>query len=502
MSKTSGVLKLMGAKGGLLAIQIFSVPLYYRVLGATDYGVILYIEALRIWLETLDLNTGSGALQRISSAFGRGDDERAWLLHRSALFIFLIAGFVGLVIFTLVGTQLTIPNFSGSREVTIMLFAFAGSRSLFEFVRRGIETTLIAKERFGNVALVSSVIPTSCTLFNIALVWTFQTNIALSAGMALEGLLSLTATLWLVKKREKTFPLKPAFNIPCIQEILSLSLKSFVGNTMTRIGQTADKLIIANVLGPQAVAFYSTATRIPQVFNDLLIRTHDAILPELVRAGSEGAAKLARVCERNHRIICTAGVSSILILCAASTPALKIWLPRQDIPFGGQVAFLMGIYYSVELLYGNFTKAALAVRMQHYIIPFSAFNALMTCANTAWVSRAGNLGAVALMNVVIGTVQFVPMVFYLRRYVIKELDVKLVLLTTMKVYGVGLVFGGGLYMALSQPWAITWKWLSIWTAPAVSLIVLTILLRSRFGLAPTWLLNRFPRFAKIVAPAN
>lgn len=489
--RTGGIAVLVGGRFAWLLLQVVSIAAYVRVLGPEAYGIAIAVALYRGYMKLLDFEIPGGALQRLSTAF-RSDEGRAWRIFRTTLTMQGLVALVGAAIL-LLGPSLA-PLSAESRAYPYLgaMFVFAAIQHATDTLSSTLNIPLLARERFHVLARFDSILPMVFTVLMVISVVIFRTPLALAIGTAAESLAGLLLKVALYRKTEPREALSPTFEPELAREVFGVGWRVYVTNFSSRIGSTADKLIIEHVVGPDALAIYNTACRIPQVMLETFTRMSEAITPNMAAVAAHEPLAFSSLLRRNALVVATVASAGIIAFGGVGTPLFQALFRRSD-PSVGLVVLLMALYYGLEQHYSTYTRGFFAQNKITWMIPFTVWNTTVTLLLTAPIARAYGLGGVAAMNLVIDLAQFVPITWITVRIVAPGLEVKPLLFRSGAILGTGFVIAL-FFFALTRgvPLGVSsFAWVPVAWIPGA--LTLSVLLASGIGLMPDALWKRLPR---------
>jgi len=248
---------------------LISVPLTIHYLGTERYGLWMTISSVIVLLGFADLGMGNGLVTAVAEAHGH-DDRQAAQQAVSSTFFFLsaIAVLVLTTFFILypfvswsrifnVTSDLAMRESGPAMTVFILCFALNLPLGVVQRVQMGYQ------EGYLNSLWQSA----GSVLGLLALLLAVQVNAGLPwLVLALAGAPVLAAGLnWLVEFGKRRMWLMPAvhrFLWSAGKAILSNGLLFFVLSVLYLVGIASDNLIIAQVLGAEAVASYAVTQKL------------------------------------------------------------------------------------------------------------------------------------------------------------------------------------------------------------------------------------------------
>lgn len=247
------------------AVGLLTTPLLVRLLGAEDFGLWLLIMSLEFYSGALDLGLTTALTKHLATRLGAGDKAGAARLAATALCIYLaLAGLVGLAYFGLSGWipdlfNLT-PDQARRARLVLMILSLPVAAS---FLARAGEAVLLACERHHYLGLVE-IVGNLLRLGMIAALFALKGNLLwLAAGYALVSLgIYLLTGLGAWRAGRTWLVLLPRWRggeARRLWDYVRQFALAIVGEVM-RNHSTA--MILANLIGPLAVASFGVGSRI------------------------------------------------------------------------------------------------------------------------------------------------------------------------------------------------------------------------------------------------
>lgn len=254
----------MVAKGASGLTLIVSIPLTLHYLGPEEFGLWVMIASFRGLLQFADLGVGNGLLNAISEASGREDSDSACRCVSSAFFTLLGIAVLVVAVFALLyplvpwARVFNLHSEGAIREAGPTAFAFVVVLVLnlpldtVQRVQMGYQQgylTLLWKAAGSIMSLGGLLLAIHA---RSGLVWLV---LGVSGGQLLSVLLNWIAEFgvsspWLVPRWSR-------WNSTCAWNILGTGILFLILQLVCSVAFASDNLIIAQELGPQAVAQYA-----------------------------------------------------------------------------------------------------------------------------------------------------------------------------------------------------------------------------------------------------
>lgn len=352
------VLSSLAMRGVSMATAIITTPLTLRYLGADRFGLWMTISSITALMSFADFGIGSGLLNAVSRADGQNNREAAQKAVSSAFFLLALIAALLVVSFAIVYSWIpwrhvfNLSRAADAREashgVAVLLACIAASLPLGT-VRRvqlgfqeGFESNLW--QASANVATVVGVV--WAALAEVSLPWL----ILASSGIPV----IVTLLNWLVQfgaRRRWLIPRAAHFDFVIGRSILRAGGIFAVLQLVAFVGFFSDNFVIAQILGPGAVAPYAIMYKLfSAIFVVQFIIT--PLWPALNEAIARGDHAQARHMFVRATFICLgAGAVIASLLVGLGRPVVALWVGRHFVPqwslllgFGGWT--LIASYYA------------------------------------------------------------------------------------------------------------------------------------------------------------
>lgn len=413
------------AKVAAVAAMLISVPLTLDYLGLERFGLWMAISAVISMLGFADFGLGNGILNAISHASGRNDDVT---IHRSVSNgIIMLAAIGGLILLIFLAVYRHVPwpsvfNVSSATAalesgpvVLVLVLCFIATLPLgtTQKIQLGLQQGYWANlwEAAGSVLGLLGIIV--AIQLQASLQW-----IALSmAGVPL--IFRAINTLVFFGYQEKT--LRPSFghlDFGVIRRLMRTGFLFFVLQLAVIVGFQSDNIIIARILGVEAVAGYDVALKLatlPAMFIGLVVV---AQWPAYGEASTRGDSEwIRRTFIKTVRLSLLFAVPFAVILIAWGDTLIRIWAGPEVVP---STALLIGMAtWSILLVLGSVFSALLNGL---HVVKFQAIAALLMATANVLLSIY-LVGKIGVLGAIVGTVSaytifsLFPCWYYIRHHV-------------------------------------------------------------------------------------
>jgi O-antigen/teichoic acid export membrane protein len=415
--RRAAVAMLVGgyANIGLITIQGFViVPLTLHAVGANLYGAWLGSGNIIGWLGILELGTASIMIQRIASAYGRGDKVTA----SDYFWTGLVAQCVLVLIFS-ASAILVAPYFpawmgiTGTDAQTLQwCFVIAAAANGLSIINNGVAGFAQALQRtlFMNIASFAS----TCVGF------------AVTAGMLLTGWglwsipigLTIRNTSLLAANSYHAFILHQSYiavpvhvSVAVIKDFYGLAGPALMANLGNAAMGKSDVAMVAIIISPAAATVYALTKRAAEVVMMLLDRTGAAVFGGF--AHLVGERNRARANLVFHEVIhkqISAAVIMLSTFLAFNQSFVRLWVGEQQ--FGGALlSELVGagtVFASVSGTLGYLYGATGKIAQGAYVILVEAIvRFLLMVALLVTVGMMGPPIAAVTTSLVSGLIYYI-----------------------------------------------------------------------------------------------
>ena len=328
------VLLALIAKGVALGVNLISIPLTVQYLGPERFGMWATVTGLIAMMSFSDFGLGNGLLNVISEAYGNGDRNSARTYVSSGFFFLLgVALLFGTAFFSAyrfipwhalfnVSSTQAIQESAPAVAAFVACFLIALPINSVERIRLGYQE--------GFVNSIWTIVGNLIALGGLFTVIKFQGGLgvlvlALLGGpllaKALNGLyLTFYTHPWL-------FP-KPAYVKPAaLKKLLRLGGLFFFLQLAAAVGYQSDNIVIAQILGAEAVAEYAIPAKLFSIVSILGGVALAALWPAYAEATSQkDFVWVRKALNKSLLITFMAYTVPVLILTTFGRQILNLWV--------------------------------------------------------------------------------------------------------------------------------------------------------------------------------
>lgn len=346
----------MTGNGLLFAIGIVSVPITVGYLGIERYGAWMTMSSLVAALTVADLGIGNGLLAALARAHGQDDEEEARKLVSTS---FVLLGLIGILLGFAFAVAYPFIPWGRIYNVSPGVAAEAGPASALLLacflcsLPLGISTRVQAAYQEGYAASIAGIIGAGSGFLFLLLAIHLRASLAwLVLALGSVQLLSSIAAavhLWGLKRRWIR-PRLQLFGMATARRLLALGSVFVLLQVAGAVAFTSDNIVVAQTLGPQAVAVYSVASRLSAVFAGILQLFLMPLWPAYTEAISRGDLRWARsTLSRSLVVTAVISVAGACGLVLLGRPVIRAWVGAGLVPEQGLLLALGGLMVTVAV---------------------------------------------------------------------------------------------------------------------------------------------------------
>lgn len=380
-----------------------SIPLTLHYLGAERFGLWMTISSVVALLSFADLGIGNGLLNAISEANGRDDLKAIRCYLSSALAILSgIAGLILLVFYIMihpfvpwddffnVKSPLAIEEASAAIAVFVLCFALNIPAGIIQRVQLGLQMGFVSNlwQAAGSILGLISILVV--IYFEMGLPW-------LVGGIAGAPIVAAFLNGLYFFSRVKP-EIKPGFALICrsaMKKVAHTGLLFLVLQISISVAYASDNVVIARILGAEAVAQYAVPEKMFSVIPILLGMALAPLWPAYGEAMSRGDSQwIKKIFKKSLFLALSFSSISVIILIFSGHTLLSLWVGR-DIhpPFLLLLGFgLWKVCEACGVALAMLLNGANIIRIQ--VILSSLFATISIFLKTLLIEKIGIAGAV------------------------------------------------------------------------------------------------------------
>ena len=413
------------AKGSALAAMLISVPLTLGYLGPERFGLWMTVAAVIAMLGFADFGLGNGILNAVSHDSGRNDfrgihqSVSNGMIMLAAIGILILAVFLAIYPFVpwpaVFNVDTELAALESGPVVLVLVVCFIATLPLAatQKIQLGLQQGYWGNlwEAVGSIAgLIGIVVATS---LEAGLPW-----IALAMAGAPVVFRALNTLVFFAFQETALRPRLAHFDLNAIRRLIRAGILFFSLQLAVVVGFQSDNIIIARILGVEAVAGYDIALKLstlPAVFIGLVVV---AQWPAYGEAWTRGdSAWIRRTFVRTLRLSLLFAVPFGVILLIWGDTIIRIWAGPEVVP---SIGLLIGIsVWSVLLVLGNVIAALLNGL---HVVKFQAINALLMATANILISIY-LVNQIGVAGAILGTISayaiftLLPSWYYISRHI-------------------------------------------------------------------------------------
>lgn len=465
MTNTRNVVPLVAARVVTLGLQIASIRTYVRVLGDDAYAVFVYFTAIMGYVLLVDLGILSALQRELLEVYAK--DER-WAIRRTIkdgakmLALSLVAGWG---VYAVLAVVLKLP-FSETVRVSMPLMAlFGGVHLLGNLTFLFLNAVLAGAARFRRLGVSLLAGGAAAPALGIVGAYVSRSPQGVVAGTSIGFCLAaltafvLAAPIWKQAPHGHEAP-------PRTRSILQTGIRGFASRVSAQFGTSIDRILIGNTV-PTVLTPYALCYQVAQLLQELLVPVYQTMFPEISRAMVKGPKELSIAVERTVLIGVSFASSMILVGSAYGDPILRLWVSK-EVEYALWTTLLLGVYRSADFLNNIIGIAHFSAARMDRLIPYTATNATLTIALTAFAVRGWGIVGVGVMNAAISTLILVPLLYGVKRRYAPDLALRRLFAKSVGMVAVAGVFVGlvgwgttfvdstreSLWLCLTAPFAV------------------------------------------------
>jgi O-antigen/teichoic acid export membrane protein len=406
-----------------MGLSLLTVPLTLNYLGPERYGMWLTISSMIALLSFTDLGIGNGLLNAVTRTLARGEFEAGRRQISSAVVMLSLLAVLLAGIFVLSSPIISWAHVLAVSSPLATSEAGPAVSAWLACFLIGLPIGVVAQVRIARqesyivhvTAAIGNVVAVGALLLVII---TRQGVPSLVVAMAGPPLVAAAVNGILLFRRDAP-SLRPSISLanPGVGfELLRTGFLFFVLQIAIAAAFTSDTLIVAQLVGPEAVAEYGVAFRLFMIPAGIVAIALSPLWPAYGEAILRGdIAWTRRTLARSMKAGLLISIPAAIVLVAFGQPILLIWVgPSVEPPF----LLLLGLgIWIVQSAVGN--SVAMLLNGAHEIRFQAGAAAVMAVVNVAlsiWLtSRLGVAGVIWGTVIAYGALVLVPMAFYVPR---------------------------------------------------------------------------------------
>lgn len=321
------------ARGANVALMVLATPVVLGKLGTTGYGLWALLTSWTFLLTSADFGIGSGLLNLLAKAAAR-DDKTAARAHVSTALVLLLgaAAVLGVVVLGLsqAGAARLLTSSAGPYGEELpraaLLLALVSVAAVPAGLGMRVQMALQEGARANAVQALGAVLAAAALLLTALGDATLTGLVLATAAPPVVVSAANTADVLLRSQAQ----LRPQLSLVTAHRVRTISAVGgvyFVLQLLTLVSYQVDAVVLARILGPEAVAEYSVATRMFSTVTTVVALAALPLWPAFADALARGDTAWVR---RTYRRAVLGSLVVALSLCGAlllATPLiLDVWI--------------------------------------------------------------------------------------------------------------------------------------------------------------------------------
>ncbi len=416
----------LALRGSAFVVVLVSVPLTLGLLGPVRFGMWMTIASVVALLGATDLGIGNGVLNSISRAYGDGDRQAARQYLTSGLAtltaVALALGFAFVIVYPIVpwaaiynvaADPLAASEAGPATAALVATFLIGLPLSLAGQARAAFQEGFVqsAFAGFGNlltVILLLAAVAAGASLPALVL--------AMASGPLMAGLVNLVVLVrhqrpWLAPRRVDV-------TTGAMRSVIGVGLAFMALQIAYVVGFSTDRLVIAHVVGPAAVADYSIVYRLFSIPAGLAVIALVPLWPAYREAISRHDIAWVRHTLRRSMSVTIVVIVPVTVALAMWGPAIvEAWTDQGVAPAPGLYLGL-GAFTITLAIVNAFLVFLNGAQVMRFLISTWSLMALLNLALSIYLtSRVGVAGVAIGSTIAIIVALLVPALVYVPRLV-------------------------------------------------------------------------------------
>ena len=363
-------------RGLTIVIGLVTVPLSLSYLGASQYGLWATITSFVGLFAFADLGIGYGVMNAVAAATGRDDRREVRSVLSNGLAMLLVAGAIILGVFALTYPFLQWERILGVDDPADVQVARAAMIVLAVLFAVNIPLGLVQRLQYGlQRGYLNSVVQLTGSVTGLLLILAvIRLDLGLTGmvGMFLIApmLATIAVAVWMMRKDRDLVPDVSLVRLDAMKRLLQTGGMFFVIQMSASLAFASDNLIIAQVLGTEAVASYAVHQKLFSPVQAMVAFIMTPLWPAYTEAIARGDIRWVRlVLARSAAVLGVGSLVGTLLLLWQADWLMHLWLRgKMDVQAGLCVALTVWITVdSIGKAFSMFLNGAGILKQQLYI---------------------------------------------------------------------------------------------------------------------------------------
>jgi len=410
-SRFRGAVYLSMARSINILLSFIAVPIYFKYLGVEGYGVVILAVSFIGVLGLLDLGVPYSSGLRLLQAAHAKDEGRVQRVFGTSFVLLAVLMSLATGVFVVAGLAFVSRNPGTPLAEYPWSFLLVGAGMVLTSLSAPLNAVMTAFERYKLAAQTQAVHNVVLNLFPMALVIATGSPYGHWAGTAVSSLLMLVL-LWFVVGTQLPGTVSALkWAAENARDLVKLGLKNMSLKIPGVITSSVNNLAIAAIKPTADLTYFHTANRVPEALYTLYRTTLDTTYPAMTKANQDSPGTFLEFVRRHSQMNLNGAVAMILVPSGFAAPLLSIYLREDYVPVMATVMQIMAWYLLLEMYYGVLSTAAMAKGRPEALLAFSTYHAVARLIAAPLALYYGDIVTLAIANVAIAVVQFVPLHF-------------------------------------------------------------------------------------------
>lgn len=268
-------------------IGLLYTPIMLRIMGQAEYGLYSLIASFIGYLTVLDLGFGNAVVVYTAKYRANGKKEEEKKLHGMFLIIYvfigIIAGIIGIILYfnvnNLFGAKFTLMELEKAK----VMMAILTFNLIITFPLSIFGNILTAYEEFIFTKLLNIVRQLLNPLIMLPLLYMGGRSITMTVVVTVLNIICLLANMIFCFKKLDVKIKFNGFDMKLLKEIFGYSFFIFIAVIVDKINWQVDQFVLGAVAGTVAVAIYTIASQINNVYLSFSTAISSVTLPKITK---------------------------------------------------------------------------------------------------------------------------------------------------------------------------------------------------------------------------
>ncbi|MDD3304285.1 MAG: oligosaccharide flippase family protein [Clostridia bacterium] len=268
-------------------VGLVYTPIMLKYMGQSEYGLYSLVASIIGYLTVLDLGFGNAIIVYTSKYIASGKKEEESKLHGMFLIIYtiigIIAAVIGIILFfnieNLFGATMTSSEISKAKIMMLILtfnLAITFPLSIYGSI-------LTAHEEFIYSKIINIIRQLLNPVIMIPLLLMGYKSIAMTLVVTILNIVCLVANVIYCNKKLKTKMIYKKPNKSLLKEIFGYSAFVFLCIIVDKANWSVDQFILGSVVGTIAVAIYTVASQINNIYLSFSNSISGVLIPKVTK---------------------------------------------------------------------------------------------------------------------------------------------------------------------------------------------------------------------------